>query len=176
MLHLDMGSRVEKGNKIFLISVHDFNMNPLCKYCGATATKKCGGCKSVYYCSKFCQKYDRKDHKPFCELVSSRGMVPNILYPDDVVVVGHQMGALIYSPKRKFNLHLVPKSKGIFCVSVHDNQAIFHDNFADKYHSKENEDVKRLFRCKNCGQTFASFEEIMHDVRHQKCPHPFCMK
>ena len=48
-----------------------------CVTCGAITGKntekllKCGRCKVVSYCSKECQREDWKDHKAFCNLMSS---------------------------------------------------------------------------------------------------------
>lgn len=42
-----------------------------CNKCGKEAVKKCGRCKSVYYCSRECQVDDWKSHKPICELFVS---------------------------------------------------------------------------------------------------------
>ena len=44
--------------------------------CGACFQHKdklfrCGGCRKIYYCSKECQKADRKGHKPICKLVEN---------------------------------------------------------------------------------------------------------
>lgn len=41
---------------------------PICNKCGKDAIKKCGRCKSVYYCSRECQVEDWKTHKPICDL------------------------------------------------------------------------------------------------------------
>jgi len=41
-----------------------------CNVCGRKNYFKCSKCKSVYYCSKECQKIDWKCHKKSCELVN----------------------------------------------------------------------------------------------------------
>lgn len=37
-----------------------------CSICGTSATKKCGKCKKVYYCSEKCQRGDWCNHKKIC--------------------------------------------------------------------------------------------------------------
>ncbi|POG80755.1 hypothetical protein GLOIN_2v1512466 [Rhizophagus irregularis DAOM 181602=DAOM 197198] len=44
-------------------SCDDIKDARVCKRCGDAASKFCTGCKSVYYCSKYCQKEDWKRHK-----------------------------------------------------------------------------------------------------------------
>lgn len=39
----------------------------LCNTCFQEATKKCGRCKNVYYCSRECQRKDWKSHKKNCK-------------------------------------------------------------------------------------------------------------
>ena len=142
---------VKNDIKLLAISVYEHNMNKLCGYCAAPATKRCVNCKQVFYCGRQCQKNDYKSHKTFC----IKDMVPNALYPDDVVVVGHELGAMIYSPKRNLNMHLLPISHGVFRVTeCGDNQVTFHDNFANEYHAKPDENVTRIFRCRNCNSFF----------------------
>ena len=49
-----------------------FYMNKCCANCYKKHTeefKKCGKCKSVYYCSQICQKEDWKKHKQICSQV-----------------------------------------------------------------------------------------------------------
>ncbi len=46
-----------------------FDMNKMCVNCGKNNTKefkKCGKCKSAYYCSQACQKENWKQHKQIC--------------------------------------------------------------------------------------------------------------
>ena len=38
-----------------------------CRLCLKAATKKCGNCKDVSYCSRECQKTDWKEHKEACK-------------------------------------------------------------------------------------------------------------
>eukprot|EP00808_Paulinella_micropora_P000250 g13030.t1 len=44
-----------------------------CEFCAITATKKCGHCKLVYYCGRWCQAQDWKTHKVFCKLTQTDG-------------------------------------------------------------------------------------------------------
>jgi len=44
-----------------------------CGVCGKPSTSKCSMCKSVYYCSKLCQKRDWKSHKKVCKNSGSNG-------------------------------------------------------------------------------------------------------
>ena len=37
------------------------------KWCGKTATARCGRCRSTYFCSKECQKLAWPNHKKFCQ-------------------------------------------------------------------------------------------------------------
>jgi len=41
-------------------------LKELCYVCGAMTGLKCGGCRSISYCTRDCQKKDRKRHRPFC--------------------------------------------------------------------------------------------------------------
>eukprot|EP00808_Paulinella_micropora_P003148 g18298.t1 len=45
-----------------------------CEFCAITATKKCGHCKLVYYCGRWCQAQDWKTHKVFCKLTQTDGL------------------------------------------------------------------------------------------------------
>ena len=146
-----------------------------CGYCSSIASKKCANCSLVFYCDRKCQKSDWKNHKIFCKV----DLVPNILYPDDVVVIGHEDGAMIFSPRRQLNLHLIPISRKIFRVEeseglVSSVKMTFHDNFADKYHHvNEGEDLMRKYRCRMCNEYFDTLEHITYHVRCQKCPYYF---
>ena len=46
----------------------------VCGNCNSPATTRCGGCKTVAYCSTTCQVEDWHRHKPVCAMV--RGAVP----------------------------------------------------------------------------------------------------
>lgn len=41
-------------------------MSGICAFCGGDATKRCGGCKFVYYCCRSCQTSHWLEHKKDC--------------------------------------------------------------------------------------------------------------
>ncbi|KAI0381176.1 hypothetical protein F5Y04DRAFT_289074 [Hypomontagnella monticulosa] len=55
--------------------------NPICKGHSAKDLLLCSGCKQARYCSKDCQKQDRKDHKTFCQHISTNGASSKFLEP-----------------------------------------------------------------------------------------------
>ena len=48
--------------------------HPVCACCLQNASKVCGACRSVHFCSKECQRTHWKTHKPICSRIIRLGM------------------------------------------------------------------------------------------------------
>lgn len=54
-------------------------MSQICRTCQQKGSKKCTGCKTVYYCSQVCQRKDWKEHQTFCRW----SQVTSLKIPED---------------------------------------------------------------------------------------------
>ena len=65
-------------------------MHAHCNYCCSKKKplKQCGGCKSVFYCSKECQKEDwSKAHKALCKQYKALLLSPKLYTNDDILEI-----------------------------------------------------------------------------------------
>ncbi|QGA18994.1 hypothetical protein EYB26_006679 [Talaromyces marneffei] len=70
-------------------SAQDQEVKELCVMCNNSPARRCGRCRSVFYCSKDCQKHDFSTHKFLCKEYSEQYPRPSpdhkraILFPAD---------------------------------------------------------------------------------------------
>ena len=48
----------------------------VCAFCGKPGTKRCGGCRSTWYCSTACQRTCWPEHKGVCEVIATESKAP----------------------------------------------------------------------------------------------------
>lgn len=97
----------------------------LCNYCHKSGKlSKCSGCMVVKYCSRACQTYDWKDHKPHCKtLCENKKAAGNLVYVRPVLnPYGEKI--MMYNEKSK-SVDITEKGK-------HANKKIQNDEKAMK--------------------------------------------
>ena len=128
-----------------------------CHCCGkdAGAESKCGGCKTVCYCGKNCQKDDWKVHKALCPLLKAAKALPLApgnrefviqlkmmshcnSYPtlDDEIELEEEQGQKpLANMYQGFKAMLREKEKAIVCLEARYHSALAFEIYKESHHT-----------------------------------------